>query len=182
LLATKQAAGQYATGTGNAAGTNTGDNAANSTYANDYRAANFIAATHYLSPTGNGSQLTGLTAAQVGHGNVDNTSDATKNAAAVVLTNKTIGTFNYAADAGANDSYVISLSPAPVSYTTGMMIVFKANTQNTTGCTINVNSLGVKTIVKRVNTTPATGDILASMLCWLVYDGTNFVLLNPVVN
>ena len=35
----------------NTSGTNTGDNAANTTYANDYRAANFIADTDYLSPT-----------------------------------------------------------------------------------------------------------------------------------
>ena len=88
----------------------------------------------------------------------------------------------FGADAGANDSYVITASPIPSAYTTGMMIVFKAATANTTGCTINVNGLGVKTIVKRVSTTPATGDILQNMFCWLVYDGTNFVLLNPVVN
>lgn len=88
----------------------------------------------------------------------------------------------YAADAQANDSYVITLSPIPASYTTGMMIVFKAATANTTGATLNINSLGVKNIIKRVSTTLATGDILQGMLCWLVYDGTNFVLLNPVVN
>jgi hypothetical protein len=88
----------------------------------------------------------------------------------------------YAADAQANDSYVITLSPVPASYTTGMMIVFKANTANTTGATLNVNSLGVKNIVKRVSTTLATGDILQGMLCWLVYDGVNFCLLNPIVN
>jgi hypothetical protein len=88
----------------------------------------------------------------------------------------------YAADAQANDSYVITLSPVPASYTTGMMIVFKAATANTTGATLNVNSLGVKNIIKRVNTTLATGDILQGMLCWLVYDGVNFCLLNPVVN
>ncbi len=43
-----------------------------------------------LQPAGNGSSLTGLTKAQVGLGNVDNTSDATKNSATVTLTNKTI--------------------------------------------------------------------------------------------
>jgi hypothetical protein len=37
----------------NLSGTNTGDNAANSTYASDYRAGNFIAGTNYLAPTGN---------------------------------------------------------------------------------------------------------------------------------
>jgi len=103
-------------------------------------------------------------------------------AGAEKITGKTFGMWNYAVDSQANDSYVITLSPAITSYETGQLIIFKANTQNTTGCTINVNGLGAKTIVKRVNTTPATGDILASMLCLIVYDGTNFVLLNPVVN
>ncbi len=42
----------------NLSGTNTGDNAANSAYANDYRAANFVAGTDYLSPTGSAALLT----------------------------------------------------------------------------------------------------------------------------
>ena len=74
----KQPVGTYATGSGSANGVNTGDNAINTTYSNDYRAANFIAGTNYLSPTGNGSGLTGLTKTQVGLSNVDNTSDADK--------------------------------------------------------------------------------------------------------
>lgn len=49
----------------NLSGTNTGDNAANTTYANDYRAANFVAGTNYLAPNGNGSLLTGITSSQV---------------------------------------------------------------------------------------------------------------------
>ncbi len=92
------------------------------------------------------------------------------------------GAFNYAADAGSNDTYVITLSPAPTAYTTGMMVVFKANTANTTGCTINVNGLGAKAIVKRLSTATATGDILAGMTCLLIYNGTNFIIMNPVVN
>lgn len=87
----------------------------------------------------------------------------------------------YAADAGSNDTYVITLSPAPTAYTTGMKISFKANTINTGAATLNVNSLGAKTIVKGVNTTLADGDIAAGMFCTVIYDGTNFVLQNPVV-
>lgn len=86
----------------------------------------------------------------------------------------------YAADAGANDTYVITLSPVPTSYSTGMVVYFKANTINTGVATINVNSLGAKTIVKGVDTTLVDGDILAGQLCTLIYDGTNFVLQNPV--
>ncbi len=89
---------------------------------------------------------------------------------------------NYAADAQANDTYVITLSPVIYAYYTGMQIIFKANTANTGAATINVNGLGAKTIVKRLNTALANSDILAGMFCLLIYDGTNFVLMNPVVN
>lgn len=88
----------------------------------------------------------------------------------------------YAADAGANDTYVITLSPVPTSYTNGMIVYFKANTANTGAATINVNSLGAKTIVKYVSTTLADGDIAAGMFCTVIYDGTNFVLQNPIAN
>lgn len=98
------------------------------------------------------------------------------------LTNKTLGAWNYAADAGSTDDYVITLSPAPAAYTTGMIVYFKAATANTGAASLNVNALGVKTIVKRVNTTLADNDILANMFCAVIYDGTNFVLLNPIVN
>ncbi|MEJ7694301.1 hypothetical protein, partial [Daejeonella sp.] len=97
------------------------------------------------------------------------------------LTNKTIATFNFAADAGASDAYAITLSPAPAAYTTGMIVILKANTVNTGAATVNVNSLGVKTIVKRVNTALANGDIPALSFKMLVYDGTNFVIMNPAV-
>ncbi len=171
----KQPSGSYATGTGSATGTNTGDNATNTQYSG-------LAASK-LDVSGNGSQLTGLTKTQVGLANADNTSDVNKPVstaqAASIATKSTI---YVGLDAGANDTYVITASPAPASYSVGMVVIFRANTQNTTGCTINVNSLGAKTIVKRVSTTPATGDILALMFCQLIYDGTNFVLLNPVVN
>lgn len=88
----------------------------------------------------------------------------------------------YAADAEANDTYVITLSPAPVSYATGMVVYFKANTINTGAATLNVNGLGAKSIVKYLNTTLVNGDIIAGMFCTVIYDGTNFVLQNPVAN
>ena len=87
----------------------------------------------------------------------------------------------YAADAGANDTYVITLSPAPTSYTNGMIVYFKANTINTGAATLNVNSLGAKTIVKGVSTTLENGDIPASSFNTVIYDGTNFVLQNPTL-
>lgn len=86
---------------------------------------------------------------------------------------------NYGVDAGSNDTYVAALSPAPTAYVTGALYILKAATANTGAATVNFNALGAKTIVKAVNTTLADNDILANMLCLLVYDGTNMVLLNP---
>lgn len=42
----------------NLSGTNTGDNAVNSNYASDYRAANFVAGTNYVAPTGSDAIIT----------------------------------------------------------------------------------------------------------------------------
>jgi hypothetical protein len=89
------------------------------------------------------------------------------------------GVTNYAADAQANDTYVITLAPVPAAYVAGMALYFKANTANTTDATLNVNALGAKAIVKGVSTALSSNDILAGMMCHVVYDGTNFVLMNP---
>ncbi len=91
----------------------------------------------------------------------------------------TVGAINYAADAGSTDDYAITLAPALAAYQTGIEIRFKAATANTGAATLNVNGLGAKTIVKAVSTTLANNDILANMYCVVVYDGTNFVLMNP---
>lgn len=86
----------------------------------------------------------------------------------------------YAADAGANDTYAITMTPAPAAYVTGMIVFFKANTANTGACTLNVNTLGAKTIKKNYNSDLADNDILANQLVAVIYDGTNFQLLSPV--
>ena len=88
----------------------------------------------------------------------------------------------YAADAGSNDTYVITLSPAPSAYVTGMVIHFKANTLNTGTATLNVNGLGAKTIVRSGGTTLLTGDILANQLVEVEYDGTNMVMQSAPAN
>lgn len=92
------------------------------------------------------------------------------------------GAEKYAADAGANDTYVITLDPVPTSLTNGMVVHFKANTINTGACTLNVNSLGAKTIKKSYNVDLADGDIAANQLVSVIYDGTNFQMISPVAD
>lgn len=89
---------------------------------------------------------------------------------------------DYVADTGTADAYLIAPSPAIVAYVTGQVFTFKATNANTTTSTVNVNSLGVKTIKKLGGTDLASGDIGAGMIVQIEYDGTNFQMLNPVGN
>lgn len=83
----------------------------------------------------------------------------------------------YAADSVGTDAYAISLSPVPASYTTGMLLAFKAGTINTGAATLNVNGLGAKTIKKNYDEDLVDGDIKANQIQIVIYDGTNFQLL-----
>jgi hypothetical protein len=86
------------------------------------------------------------------------------------------GSAIYAASSTGNDSYAITFSPALASYTTGLTVRFKADVANTGVCTLNINSLGAKTIKKNVTSDLEDNDILANMIVTVVYDGTNFQL------
>ncbi len=93
------------------------------------------------------------------------------------------GAFNYVADTGAADIYVATLVPAATAYVAGMEVHMKVvNVNATTTPTVNVNGLGAKTIVKRAATALAAGDMPAGAIAVMIYDGTNFQLINPVVN
>jgi hypothetical protein len=85
--------------------------------------------------------------------------------------------YDYQADAVGTDSYAITCTPAPTAYTTGMRFTFKAGTANTGTCTLNVNSLGAKTI-KLGTSNLYTGQILANQVVEVVYDGTDMQLVS----
>src|SRR2546423_9304639 len=89
---------------------------------------------------------------------------------------------NRCQDTGANDSYACSISPAITSYVTGQVIWFKANTANTGAATLNLNSLGAKTIKKQRDVDLATNDIKAGQWVEVEYDGVNFQMLSQVSN
>ena len=76
-----------AIGLGNAAEKDVGTTAGTIAEGDDAR---IIAGGTALQPDGDGSALTSMTKSQVGLSNVDNTSDATKDAAVATLTNKTL--------------------------------------------------------------------------------------------
>lgn len=91
----------------------------------------------------------------------------------------------YAASTTGNDTYVITLTPAPAGYVVGMIINFMPDTDNTGAATIKVNGLDAKTINKvsaGVAATLENGDIQAGFIYSLAYTGTYFVLQNPTGN
>lgn len=129
--------------------------------------------------------LTGITRLRGYNGNIDantaitclNNEEFINQVENVVSTPETLIPIVYAIDGGSNDTYAISLDVPPSAYVAGMMIAFKANTSNTGACTLNVNTLGAKSIKKAGNVDLGDGDILSGQVVWVIYDGTNFQLI-----
>lgn len=87
----------------------------------------------------------------------------------------------YATSTGSANAYVLTLSPVPTAYVAGQEFEFKANFSNTGTSTLNVNSLGAKTINKLDGATAlASGDIINGQVVKVKYDGTNFQMISPV--
>lgn len=86
---------------------------------------------------------------------------------------------DYAADAGASDSYAITVTPAITAYATGQRFIFKANTANTGAATLAVNGLSAISVVKNKDTALADNDIAAGQIVEVVYDGTNMQMVSP---
>lgn len=88
---------------------------------------------------------------------------------------------------GTSDAITGTLSPAISSYTAGLRVTTKPGGANTvTGPTLNLSSLGAVTIKKRdssgTKVALVPGDYNASGPFDFEYDGTDFILLNPIVS
>lgn len=85
-------------------------------------------------------------------------------------------------DSGSADTYALtSIAGFTPVYTTGMTVRFTPANDNTGSSTVNLESLGAKTVKKvdaggsKVNL--AGGDLVAGVYYVVVYDGTDFVML-----
>jgi hypothetical protein len=84
---------------------------------------------------------------------------------------------------GTADAKTLSFSVAPAAYYNGQRFSFIANTTNTTTATLNVNSLGAKTIKKDVSgtlTNLTASEMVSGMFIEVAYNTVNdcFVWLN----
>ena len=75
------------------------------------------------------------------------------------------------------DTITGSGSPQVTAYTTGQMFWFVASGTNTGAATLNIDSLGAKSIT-RGTAALAAGDIISGSIALVVYDGTQFQLLS----
>jgi hypothetical protein len=82
----------------------------------------------------------------------------------------------YGTTTGTGTAYTLTLNPAPTALVSGMRVTIKVHTANTGAATLNVNGLGAKSIKKANGNDVAAGNLKASGVYTLVYDGTNFIL------
>jgi hypothetical protein len=87
-------------------------------------------------------------------------------------TNIKQGKVNYAVDTGVADAYLVALPHAPVSYSDGLHVRFKPANTNTGASTMNVSSLGVKSIKKINGDALSSGDLTANGTVDIYYNST----------
>jgi hypothetical protein len=95
------------------------------------------------------------------------------------LANVIRGYAAYSADTGAANSYVLTLSPVPTAYFTGMVVCFVPANSNTGASGINVNGIGLKDLRKANTVQLNAGDVVSGSVAVAVYNGTRFILINP---
>lgn len=66
------------------------------------------------------------------------------------------------------------------AYATGQRFSFVAAGANTGAVTLNINSIGANAVTKRGATALVAGDIASGAVCVVVYDGTQFQLVNVI--
>jgi len=89
------------------------------------------------------------------------------------------GGYTYTVDTGAADAYVAVMSPTITAYAAGQRFTVKLTNANTGATTIDIDSVGAKAITDVATSALIGGEILANGFYELLYDGTQFLLLNP---
>lgn len=82
---------------------------------------------------------------------------------------------------GADTITATAASPAPTAYQAGQTFRFVSAGANTTAVTLNVSSLGAKSVVKPGGSALIAGDIPSGATVTVTYDGTNFVLVGLAI-
>jgi len=92
------------------------------------------------------------------------------------------GTFQYLTSVAGTNTVTAIASLSMSALAAGQTFRFIAAATNTGGVTLNINSIGAKAITKNGTTALTANDILINAVVEVIYDGTQFQLLNPAVS
>jgi hypothetical protein len=85
-----------------------------------------------------------------------------------------LGLTQFGTDSGAANAYVVALPHTVTEYTNGMVVTFvPANTSTSATVTLNVDSVGAKTVTLSDGSSPAVGIIKADYFTTVMYNETN---------
>lgn len=87
-----------------------------------------------------------------------------------------LGWVNYATDIGTLNNYALTLPSPPSAYVAGMTIAFNPASTNTAASTINVNSLGAKSITTSSGLALSGNEIVKGVPALIIYNGTSFFI------
>jgi hypothetical protein len=87
--------------------------------------------------------------------------------------------FTYLTSPSGTNTMIATAALGMSAYVTGQRFFFLAPSTNTGACTLNINAIGAKAITKQGTTALSAGDIVSGAVVQVVYDGTQFQLLNP---
>lgn len=129
------------------------------------------------------SSNTTITSASIAEGGAPSAiNDAIRNLAGAVTRSYNRLTGKYAST-GSSNAYVLTPSVALPAYVTGERYSFRSSFANTGAATLNISSLGAKTIKKMGTSGKAdlvANDIVSGQPVTVEYDGTDMVLVTPV--
>ena len=168
----RNGAGTYTLPAGNPVTTGT---TISSTWANN--TLNDIASglTTSLAYDGQTAPVANLPMATYAHTNVGNATVRTMYAAAGQVQDSTL---TYLTSVSGTDT-ITAIAPASMNaYATGQTFRFVASGANTGATTLNINSIGAKSITKNGTTALAAGDITSGFVVVVTYDGTQFQISN----
>lgn len=112
------------------------------------------------------------------HTNVNTASARTEYARASQVQD---GTFTYLSSVSGVDTITASAPIGLSAYAAGQEFRFVSIGANTGAVTLNINSIGAKSVTKDGATALAAGDIASGAVCVVVYDGTQFQLVSARV-
>jgi len=102
---------------------------------------------------------------------------------AVTAVKAVAGPFWYATGVGDTGVYDINLVNAPAAYAEGMLVRFRADSDNAGATDININGLGDKNLYREQSKELRPGDIRSGMIVEAIYDATGaFQVLSPLAD